>query len=197
MDVTKVSSAPAYNTQTAQNAPAHSNQNVNVTVNVNVNNGVVANEAAVYERSKPEKYTPDMNKIKEMIAETDRATELLRQLVEKLLLKQGSVAQSVFDLFGAGEAYYRNLEVDDATILKAQQEISEDGYFGVKQTSQRILDFAKALSGGDPSKIDLLEEAFIKGFQMAEEIWGGKLPDISYQTYDAVMQGFAEWRASV
>ena len=193
MDVTTVSNAPAYNTQTTQHASRHSNQDANAN---NVNGDVIANEAAVYEKSKPEKYAPDMNKIKEMIAETDRATELLRQLVEKLLLKQGSVAKSVFELFGVGEEFYKNLEADDATILKAQQEISEDGYFGVLQTSQRILDFAKALSGGDPSKIDLLEEAFIKGFQMAEEIWGGKLPDISYQTYDAVMQGFAEWRAS-
>ena len=156
------------------------------------NENVISNEAAVYEKSKPEKYTPDAKRIQELIDEANRGTELLRQLVEKLLSKQGLTFQQAYGILGAGQDL--SIEVDEATRLEAQEMISEDGYYGVKQTSQRILDFAKALSGGDPSKIDLLEEAFIKGFQKAEEIWGGKLPDISYQTYDAVMKGFEEWR---
>ena len=33
-------------------------------------------------------------------------------------------------------------------------------------------------------------EAFKKGYKQAEETWGGKLPDISQRTYDAVMEKF-------
>ncbi len=33
-------------------------------------------------------------------------------------------------------------------------------------------------------------DTFKKGFSQAEKQWGGKLPDISQKTYDAVMKGF-------
>ena len=81
-------------------------------------------------------------------------------------------------------------EVDEATKLQAQKDIAEDGYWGVNQTSDRIIDFAKALTGGDPSKIEDMRDAFKKGYEQAEKTWGGKLPDISKQTYDAVMEKF-------
>ena len=81
-------------------------------------------------------------------------------------------------------------EVDEATKLQAQKDIAEDGYWGVNQTSDRIIDFAKALTGGDPSKIEDMRDAFKKGYEQAEKTWGGKLPEISKQTYDAVMEKF-------
>ena len=49
---------------------------------------------------------------------------------------------------------------------------------------------ATALTGGDPSKIDEMRNAFKKGYEQAEKTWGGKLPEISQKTYDAVMEGF-------
>jgi hypothetical protein len=87
------------------------------------------------------------------------------------------------------------IDIDQATRDEAASLIGEDGPFGVKQVTQNILDFAKALSGGDPSKIDLLKDAFIKGFDEVANMFGGrdKMPEISMQTYDAVMKGFAEW----
>ena len=81
-------------------------------------------------------------------------------------------------------------EVDEATKLQAQKDIAEDGYWGVNQTSDRIIDFAKALTGGDPSKIEDMREAFKKGYKQAEKTWGGELPEISKQTYDAVLAKF-------
>ena len=48
-----------------------------------------------------------------------------------------------------------NFTVDEETQKQAQADIAEDGYWGVEQTSDRILDFAKALSGNDPEKADL------------------------------------------
>ena len=55
------------------------------------------------------------------------------------------------------------------------------------------VDFAKALSGGDKSKIETLRNAFKEGFESAKEAFGGELPEISQQTYDKVMQGFDDW----
>ena len=35
-----------------------------------------------------------------------------------------------------------------------------------------------------------MRNAFKKGYEQAEKTWGGKLPEISRKTYDAVMEGF-------
>ena len=77
--------------------------------------------------------------------------------------------------------------------IQAQADIAEDGYWGVEQTSDRILEFAKALTGGDASKAEEMRAAFEKGFKAATGAWGSKLPDISQKTYQAVMDKFDDW----
>jgi hypothetical protein len=54
------------------------------------------------------------------------------------------------------------------------------------------LDFAKAYAGNDLGRIEEMRAAFEKGFKAAENVWGGKLPEISYATYNAVIKGFDE-----
>lgn len=78
-------------------------------------------------------------------------------------------------------------------IEKATNDLGEDGYWGVEKTSQRLLEFAKALSHDDPSKGDLLLDAVKRGFEVAEEFFGGELPEISQKTYDRTMELFDEW----
>ena len=68
--------------------------------------------------------------------------------------------------------------------------MAEDGYWGVEQTSDRIVKYATALSGGDPEKLDTMISAFEKGFQEATKSWGGTLPDISQRTREAVLDKF-------
>lgn len=147
---------------------------------------------AVYEPSgetaKTTKYKPDTNMIAKLKADADARTSQLQSLVEKMLTKQGQTygnANDMWSILASGK-----FTVDPATKLQAQADIAEDGYWGVSQTSQRILDFAKALTGGDPSQIEKMRSAFEKGFKMAEKKWGGSLPDISQKTYDAVQKGF-------
>lgn len=124
-------------------------------------------------------------------AETDARTEKLRNIVQEMIAKQanayGHVAD-IYQLLASGE-----FNVDEATKAEAEADIAEDGYYGVKQTSDRILDFAKALSGDDPTKAQELLEAFKKGYAQAEKTWGGELPDICKRTYDAVIEKFDAW----
>lgn len=90
--------------------------------------------------------------------------------------------------------FYKNLTVDAKTIAKAKEDISEDGYYGVNQTSDRILSFAKSIAGDDPKKMEEMCNAVEKGFKQAEKMWGDKLPDISQKTYDKVMETFDKWQ---
>ena len=76
---------------------------------------------------------------------------------------------------------------------KRIQDLLED-YFSPEKTAERILNFAKSISGGDPSKIELLRNAVEKGFKEVEKIFG-KLPEISRKTYELVMKGFDDWKS--
>ena len=106
--------------------------------------------------------------------------ELLRNLVVKTLQEQGLELQ-----FSTGDS-----EVNFKTMTQeeAQKLVSEDGYFGVEKTSQRIVDFAINGFGNDPSKLQEMKDAIDQGFSDAQEAFGGALPDISQQTYDAIME---------
>jgi len=59
------------------------------------------------------------------------------------------------------------------------------------------LGFARAFAGNNVERLDLMEASFRQGFAAAERAWGGDLPEISQRTFDAVMEGFSEWRASI
>ena len=125
-------------------------------------------------------------------ADAEQRTSQLRSLVEKMMTKQGTAianADSMWSFLADG-----NFTVDEETQKQAQADIAEDGYWGVDHTSDRIIYNAKALSGNDPEKADLLIDAFKKGFEDATKSWGKDLPDISQRTYDAVLEKFDKWK---
>lgn len=124
-------------------------------------------------------------------ADAEARTAQLRDLVQKMMSQQGAKIGQADDMwkFLAGGNYTVTPEVK----AQAQADIAEDGYWGVEQTSDRILEFAKGLVGDDPEKAELMRNAFIKGFKAATKSWGKELPDISHKTYDAVMKKFDEW----
>ncbi|AJC86564.1 hypothetical protein [Campylobacter sp. RM16704] len=76
-----------------------------------------------------------------------------------------------------------SLSVDEAKEL-----ISEDGYFGVAKTSERLADFVIKGAGEDVEKLQKGLEGLKTGFAQAEKMWGGKLPDISYETIDKAIE---------
>ena len=133
-------------------------------------------------------YKPDTNLINKLKADADARTSQLRSLVEQMMGKQATTygnANDIWSFLRSG-----NYTVDPATKAQAQADIAEDGYWGVDQTSDRIIQFANALTGGDPDKIEAMRAAFKKGYAQAEKTWGGSLPEISQKTYDAVMEKF-------
>lgn len=145
-----------------------------------------SNETATASTKKT--YTPDTNLINKLKADADARTAQLRSLVEQMIGKQTNAygqANDIWQFLRSG-----NYTVDPATKAQAQADIAEDGYWGVNQTSDRIIQFATALTGGNPDKIEEMREAFKKGYAQAEKTWGGSLPDISKRTYEAVMEKF-------
>ncbi len=156
--------------------------------------------AAVYKPSESKKGARAKMDAKELAAvdaaieQANNNADKLSDLVTKMLGQQVDAKTKAAD-FGLGK--------DDLSFatgkLKTEADIEAekaDDYWGVEKTAGRILDFAKALSGGDPSKIELLKNAAIKGFEEAMGVLGkdmDNMPQITKDTYDAVMKGFEEW----
>jgi hypothetical protein len=77
---------------------------------------------------------------------------------------------------------YNGNPISELTTEDAAELVSDIGYFGVTQTSQRIIDFVLKGAGDDIERLKSGREGILQGFKEAEKAWGGKLPEISYET---------------
>lgn len=129
------------------------------------------------------KYADEIKRLQE---DTRRATQSLLDIVMRLIAHQG---KNMEDLLCAEDVLFVDTEARDEAV----QLVSEEGEWGVEAVSQRIVDFAKAISGGDKSKLAELKAAIDQGFAQAADALGGDLPDICNDTYDAIMRKLDEW----
>lgn len=159
----------------------------------------------VYEKSSETKtkanYTVNKMSEKERAALVDslKAEQHSRQqqlvdIVQKMFNEQAGAARnsgSIWEFLASGD-----YEVDEATKLQAQKDIAEDGYYGIKQTSERLFTFASALAGDDVEKMKEMQAAMEKGFKQATKAWGKELPDICKDTLEAANKLFDDYYAS-
>ncbi len=162
-------------------------------------------------------YKPNTAKLAELDAGEKAYIQGLQDVVSQLVRQVGqsqtanggvptvfdaSKVESVFDVLVENpDGTYDwdpslTTEDKEKLIAKAKEDVGEEGYYGVKQTSTRILDYAKAITGGDPAKIDDMRKMAQEAFDSVKEMYDGKLPELSQKTYDAVMKGFDEWAAA-
>lgn len=191
MSVNGVSSATsayaAYSSTAAKAAPKTADAPAQSPAN---ETGVVYEPSSVSKMSDSERAAL----VQKLKADVQSRTDQLTDLVHQMISKQGNAfgqANDIWKFLASG-----NFTVDPQTKAQAQADIAEDGYWGVKQTSDRIFDFAMALAGDDEEKMQEMKSAFEKGFKLAEKKWGGELPEISQKTYDAVNKKFDDYFAS-
>ncbi len=98
-------------------------------------------------------------------------------------VKQYKEFQEFLDEIG-----YKGKKIAELSKDEAKELVSEDGFFGIKQTSKRIADFVIKGANGDEELLRAGLEGIQRGFEEAEKIWGEKLPDISYKTIDAAKE---------
>lgn len=141
-----------------------------------------AGEGAVYESNSTRgSYTVDTETIERLKAESEqRMTNLVKQM-----LGQQVTRSNVLDALSAGRFSAEEIE-------QAKKDTADDGYWGVEQTSDRFVQYATALTGGDPDKLDAMIEAFEKGYAEAEKQWGGELPELAQRTREATLKKFQD-----
>ena len=139
--------------------------------------------------------------VEKLKGEQENRQKQLADLVQKMLQKQSSTytfatngnddEDSMWKFLASGK-----YTVDADTKAQAQADIAEDGYYGVKQTSERMFDFACALAGDDEKAMKKMQNAIQKGYEQATKAWGKELPSICKDTLDATNKLFEDYYAS-
>lgn len=147
--------------------------------------------AVVYEKSAAASSTSNADIVQMLKDDAEARKNQFLSYVQETIMGQGNAVASSDDIWkflASG-----NFTVSEAAKKQAQDAISEGGYWSVDKTAERILDMAKALTGGDASKLEDMRKAFEKGFGEATKTWGKELPEISSKTYDKVQTLFDKW----
>ncbi len=192
---------PNYGTDYQQNIQVREkNPSTNEQAKTNVESGVVyersnqnANEAYSINKMSQADRSALVQRLK---ADQEQRQQQLTELVQKTLSGQAGAygkanGNDIWTLLSGGK-----VNVSAAEKAQAQKDIGEDGYWGVKQTSQRLFDFASALAGDDVEKMKKMQAAMEKGFKLATKSWGKDLPGICGETLDAANKLFDEYYKS-
>lgn len=83
---------------------------------------------------------------------------------------------------------YKGGPIAELTQDEAAQLVSDDGFFGITKTSERIANFVLNGAGNNEDLLRAGRSGILQGFDEAEALWGGKLPDISYKTIDKAVE---------
>ncbi|RBQ26032.1 hypothetical protein [Arcobacter sp. CECT 9188] len=82
---------------------------------------------------------------------------------------------------------YKGKPILELTKEEATDLVGENGFFGIKQTSDRVSGFAIGIAGDNLDNLAKVREGIVKGFEEAEKMFGGQLPEISYKTQERTL----------
>lgn len=153
---------------------------------INIHSNAHAYQSAQSEQVSKSK---DIEAIKAMHKES-KARQYTQIISEIQAFVDTKVEKSSFEVrHQEFQDFLETIEYEGPSIASLSQEeaaelVSEDGFFGIKQTSERIAQFVIEGAGGDEELLREGRKGILQGFKDAEEMWGAKLPDISYETIE-------------
>jgi len=106
---------------------------------------------------------------------------------ENLNEQYGTLSLSLNQLGGVQLEEYNEFD-SSLSQAEAKKMVSEDGYYGVKNTSQRIADFVIKGGGDDIERLKAGREGVLHGFKESEKAFGGALPGISHETLKTALE---------
>ena len=126
----------------------------------------------------------EVKEIREQIKQNSVAMAFNSTSIQDAVLSLEDRFAQEYDAF---QTFLSDIGYDGKPIAELSKEeaaelVSEDGFFGVTQTSERIANFVINGAGGDEDRLRAGREGMIQGFKEAEDMWGGELPEISQDT---------------
>lgn len=89
--------------------------------------------------------------------------------------------------FSLASIGYEGKPITELSPDEAKELVSDEGFFGVSKTSERVSSFVINLAGDDVEGLKEARKGIVQGFEEAEKMWGGELPEISYETQEKTL----------
>ncbi|WP_417334654.1 hydrogenase-4 component G [Halarcobacter sp.] len=89
--------------------------------------------------------------------------------------------------FSLSSIGYEGKPITELSPDEAKELVSDEGFFGVSKTSERVSSFVINLAGDDVEGLQEARKGIVQGFEEAEKMWGGELPEISYETQEKTL----------
>lgn len=83
---------------------------------------------------------------------------------------------------------YEGKAITELSPDEAKSLVSDEGFFGVEKTSFRVSSFVMNIAGDNVEALHEARKGIIQGFEEAEKMWGGTLPEISYETQEKTLK---------
>ncbi len=90
--------------------------------------------------------------------------------------------ESISEDFNLKNTGYEGKPITELSVEEATELIDDDGFFGIEKTSQRVANFVFNFSGDDIELLEKGREGIVTGYNEAQEMWSGELPQISVDT---------------
>jgi hypothetical protein len=123
----------------------------------------------------------------EITAENTNAQSSLMNIINNSSVYDFLAGREIDQGFSLKSIGYEGKPITELTPDEAKNLVSNDGFFGIEQTSSRVSSFVFSLAGDDVESLKEARKGIVQGFKEAEQMWGGKLPDISYETQDKTL----------
>ena len=110
--------------------------------------------------------------------------ELKNNQLEVLNFLGGKETEGGMSLKNIG---YEGKPILELSSDEAKDLVSEEGFFGVKNTSDRVAGFVLNFAGDDLDVLQKGRDGVVQGFEEAKKMFGGELPEISYKTQERTL----------
>lgn len=192
MDIQNIDQSLLYNAYQAQALePKHNTEQSN---NAQVNNEHFSHKDSTFHNVAVD-LSISMESIKvfinlksvEITKDNTSAQNVLHNFQNDEVLKflSGEELENGFSLSAIG---YTGKPITELTQNEAKELVSDEGFFGVTQTSDRVSSFVIGLAGNNLEALQESRRGIVEGFEEAEKMWGGQLPDISYETQERTLK---------
>lgn len=83
---------------------------------------------------------------------------------------------------------YDGKPITELSAQEAKTLVSDEGFFGIINTSNRVSSFSIDLAKEDVEALQAARQGLVRGFEEAERMWGGNLPEMSYETQERTLK---------
>ncbi len=97
----------------------------------------------------------------------------------------GKTTESGLSLESIG---YEGKALDQLTQGEAKALVSQGGFFGIEETSSRVTSFVLNMTGDNLEALQESRKGLVQGFEQAQKLFGGELPDISVKTQEKSLE---------